>query len=119
MIITASVGTVVAVGVGLLGLLGIVSSESHDEGYNEGYKDGWSDASKVYEEKFIALSREAEEARGKILEQKRVLSKALNLITELEGYIEGRKAGGLIVEPEVALTYAETKNLAYRLATAA
>ena len=107
MLITASVATVAAVTTGLFGLIGLVSSTSHEEGYNEGYKDGWSDASKVYEEKFIKLRDEALKAQGIISEQKRLLKEAYELMLEMQEYG--------VDEPEVAQTYAKTKDFVRNL----
>lgn len=105
-------GTVAALaGIGTLFFGAVASSVAHDEGY----KDGFDDASKIYEAKFIALRDEAEKSRSIILEQKRLLREAEDLITELQSYIDTCQAGGVIIDPEILLTYANAKEFTGRL----
>lgn len=104
----------VAAGAAVVGAVGAVAGASHksgyDEGHKEGYKEGWSDASKIYEEKFTALRNEAQKAHGIISEQKRLLREANELIADMESYINDHKASGLIVDPEIVLTYAYARD---------
>lgn len=108
---------------GLIGALagagGAISKISHDEGHKEGYGEGFSDASKIYEEKFTALRKEAQKAHGIISEQKRLLREADELIADMQSYIDIHQAIGLTVESGVALTYAEARIFADGLRRAA
>ncbi len=114
MVISGTVAAVAAVTALFGGVLG-ASKNAHDEGYDEGYKDGFNDASSIYEAKFIALRDEAEKSQGIISEQKRLLREAEDLITELQSYIDTCQAGGVIIDPDLLLTYANAKEFTGRL----
>lgn len=119
MIISMTVATLGALFGGLAGVGGLMAAKEHEKGHKEGYGEGFSDASKIYEEKFTALRKEAQKAHGIISEQKRLLREADELIADMQSYIDIHKAIGLTVEPGIALTYAEVRIFADGLRRAA
>ena len=116
----AANGAAVATGAAVIGAVaGAAHTSGYDKGHKEGYGEGFSDASKIYEEKFTALRKEAQKAYGIISEQKRLLREADELIAEMQSYIDIHKAIGLTVEPGIAHTYAEARIFADGLRRAA